>query len=402
MSSKKSRLGPALATFALCLFLAPAAGICADGYRNYEPETPLAPGQSVALPDGSRTTIEEKLPDGNFRTPEGFVISPSGVLQNGPDQGATITVTPNISGAENAINIVLPGQSAATPGGAAPGTASAPGVAIAPAPDGTGGGKGGPPPAAPGDEGKGSGESAKNPGSLLVFEDPGKSKPGNTPNQKGTVKPEKAGSPPDKGKTDEKPDLTLAQMLPLTPADGSAPKKGKSDEKPAAPKKEDVKTPKAGAAKPAEPAKPRAEKPKAEARPAPGQPMRIPESALKTGNLDFLEGCWEGTRPEYTSKRTIKECFCFGKGGKTGKRRIYDRTYGRTCVGATRAKLSKNGVLSVTSASMPCSDGEKWGAAEMVCRNSGPRTPCSWVFTDAGNGKQAYEIPFLRVRSCGR
>ena len=148
-----------------------------------------------------------------------------------------------------------------------------------------------------------------------------------------------------------------------------------------------------------------AERDKAEqknARPKIGEPLRIPPEAVKTGNLDFLEGCWQGTRPEYYSKRTVEECFCFGPGGQTGKRRIIDPAGGRSCIGATRANLNKNGVLSVTSQKGYCDDGVNWGQAEMLCHGEGQSTPCSWVFRDAQGGRQAYRIPFVRVRACGR
>lgn len=138
------------------------------------------------------------------------------------------------------------------------------------------------------------------------------------------------------------------------------------------------------------------------AKPRAGQELRIPPEAAKTGNLDFLEGCWQGTRPEYYTKRIIRECFCFNKGGKGGKRRIFDPAMAGMCVGSTRASLSRDGVLSVYSSGAACTSGDKWGQAEMVCRNSGPRTPCSWVFRDARNGRQSYEIPFVRVNSCKR
>lgn len=156
---------------------------------------------------------------------------------------------------------------------------------------------------------------------------------------------------------------------------------------------------------PAQPEPAGAERGKAErknARPKIGEPLRIPPEAVKTGNLDFLEGCWQGTRPEYYSKRTVEECFCFGPGGQTGKRRIIDPAGGRSCIGATRANLNKNGVLSVTSQKGYCDDGVNWGQAEMLCHGEGQSTPCSWVFRDAQGGRQAYRIPFVRVRACGR
>lgn len=134
----------------------------------------------------------------------------------------------------------------------------------------------------------------------------------------------------------------------------------------------------------------------------PGEELRIPPEAVQSGKLDFLEGCWEGTRPEYYSKRTIRECFCFGKGGRTGKRRIHDMSGKRHCVGATEASLNSGGVLHVYSEGAYCDDGMQWGSAEMTCRGNGQKTPCSWVFKDAQGGRQAYEIPFVRVNSCGR
>lgn len=137
-------------------------------------------------------------------------------------------------------------------------------------------------------------------------------------------------------------------------------------------------------------------------KPKPGDELRIPPEAVKSGKLDFLEGCWQGTRPEYYSKRMVKECFCFNKDGRSGKRRIIDRGGSRTCIGATSASMSSSGVLQVTSEGAYCNDGERWGAANMTCRGSGKKTPCSWIFTDAAGGRQAYEIPFVRVTSCGR
>ncbi|MBQ7607761.1 MAG: hypothetical protein IJU76_07290 [Desulfovibrionaceae bacterium] len=147
------------------------------------------------------------------------------------------------------------------------------------------------------------------------------------------------------------------------------------------------------------------ERPKPEPKRRPpriGEELSIPKEALATGNLDFLEGCWQGTRPEYFSKRTIYECFCFGKSGGRGKRRVIDPQGHRRCVGASAARLSGNGVLHVSSQGAVCSDGERWGQAEMTCRGKGQHTPCSWIFRDANSGHQAYEIPFVRVQSCGR
>lgn len=203
--------------------------------------------------------------------------------------------------------------------------------------------------------------------------------------------------------------VQLWSMLPLSEVPGK-PKseKPKREGKPEASQPKPQEKPEAKAQekpkeKPkAKPDTPKSEPPKEKRRPKIGEELSIPKESLKTGNLDFLEGCWQGTRPEYYSKRTIYECFCFGKQGKNGKRRVIDPQGGRRCVGGTQARLGGNGVLYVQSQGAVCSDGERWGQAEMTCRGKGQHTPCSWVFRDANGGRQSYEIPFVRVEKCGR
>ncbi|MBD5553219.1 MAG: hypothetical protein HDQ44_02670 [Desulfovibrio sp.] len=294
---------------------------------NIAPERPagLAPGMLLVLPDGRRAAIQEQLPDGNYNTDVGVVISPAGVIVEGPLKGEQVILPKTV---------------------ALPEAQQEPGAAPEPEP--------------------------KEP------------------------RAEAAKTPEQKQRPDEQ--LTIVELLPMTTlpdAAKKAPVKPDQPEKQAAPQKQQPpKKPEQAAKKAPEPQKP--------AKPANGQELRIPPEAAKTGNLSFLEGCWQGTRPEYYSKRTIRECFCFGANGKTGKRRVYDPQGGRMCIGSSRATLSKAGVLSVTSSGAACNDGQRWGQAEMVCRNSGPKTPCSWVFRDAQNGHQSYQIPFVRVESCGR
>ena len=223
--------------------------------------------------------------------------------------------------------------------------------------------------------------------------------------------------------------LQLWQMMPLTEVPDAQKKPEAKPEQPRAEKKPDVKPEKPAPEKkpavtpPKEEKKPELKEPKPEKKPEvkepkpekkpeakpektprakPGEELKIPPEAVKTGNLDFLEGCWQGTRPEYYSKRTIRECFCFGAHGGNGKRRVLDTKGKRTCTGSTKARLDGNGVLHVTSEGASCDDGERWGASQMTCRGSGQKTPCSWIFTDANGGRQAYQIPFVRVESCGR
>ena len=208
---------------------------------------------------------------------------------------------------------------------------------------------------------------------------------------------------PGKSAPDQSQDM-LASLLPSTPippsfqgSGGGTPKPQDGKGSAAAPKSPN------GGGKPEAATAPSQEKKDSKPKkPKPGEALNIPPEAAKKGDLSFLEGCWQGTRPEYYSKRTIRECFCFDKGGKTGKRRIFDPKGSRQCVGATRANFGGNGVLQVYSEGAYCSDGVRWGAAEMTCRGNGQSTPCSWIFTDANGGRQSYQIPFIRVESCRR
>lgn len=379
----------------LCIFCLVALPALAaqDSLVNIAPEQGsrgFAPGAVITLPDGRQTIIMEVLPNGDFATDLGINISPDGIIKSGEQSGQSVIIAPEFSAQQNVAipapetKIVVPETKTAIPDAKLP-------------------------------EKEEQKEKAALPGSSVAVPAPAINKEPEKKPQPAVVeqKNKKELAQPEKEET-----LTLAEMLPLTSIDPKktekpkeeqqvkqpktekkaqekeAPKKQEAHEKPAQKKKEAVQKP--------EPEKQAAQQPPKQKKAAVGEEMRIPQEAIKSGKLDFLEGCWQGTRPEYFSKRTVKECFCFGAGGKSGKRRIYDVKGGRMCVGATRAHLSKSGVLSVTSEGAACNDGERWGSAEMVCRNSGPRTPCSWVFHDANNGRQAYTIPFVRVEQCGR
>lgn len=363
-----------------CLLALPALA-AQDSLVNIAPgqdSRGFAPGAVITLPDGRQTIIMEVLPNGDFATDLGINISPDGVIKSGEQSGQGVLLVPDLSAQQNVAipapetKIAIPETKTAIPDARRPEkevqkekpALPDPAVAV-------------PAPAI----GK---DAEKKPQPAVVEQK----------NKKEQATPEK-----------DEP-LTLAEMLPLTSIDPKKTERPKVEQPVRQPKTEkkvqEKETPKRKETveKP-EPKKHSAQPPKHK-KAAAGEEMRIPPEAIKSGNLDFLEGCWQGTRPEYFSKRTVKECFCFGAGGKSGKRRIYDSQGGRMCVGATRANLSKSGVLSVTSEGAACNDGERWGSAEMVCRNSGPKTPCSWVFHDANNGRQAYTIPFVRVEQCGR
>lgn len=190
--------------------------------------------------------------------------------------------------------------------------------------------------------------------------------------------------------------VTLEQFLVKTPekqipqkenaAPKPAEKKQEARQKDAAPARAEAKDTKTPAPKEA----------KKETPPAKGQPLRIPEGAREKGDVSFLNGCWVGVRPEYHTKRMVREKFCFDENG-VGKRFLSDPAYAGECVGATRALLNRNGVLHMRSDRMYCTNiKDLWGAAEMTCQGEGDQTPCTWIFRDAGGGRQSYKIRFVR------
>ncbi|MDR1658994.1 MAG: hypothetical protein LBR94_01465 [Desulfovibrio sp.] len=207
-----------------------------------------------------------------------------------------------------------------------------------------------------------------------VVEIPDKNTPARLPEKK---TPDVA-SPPDPEKLPEKTVLTPGDFLPLTPRKVT-PKTGKQPKIPPEPT--------------VTPQKDQAQKEKSS--PRKGEALKIPEDAAKNGKLDFLEGCWVGTRPEYGTKRIVKERFCFDKNG-VGKRYIYDPGYAGECVGSTKALVNSGGTLRMNSSKMFCTSGDTWGASEMTCRGEGQQTPCTWVFRDIKNARQSYKIQFVR------
>lgn len=374
-----------LAVFLAFLVTNPGAGFAADALTNIgrQPapamQRALVPGTVVRLPDGRQTRIIEVLPD-SVRTDLGVTLTPEGTVQGAPES-APVTVVEEAPGLA-APETTLPGPESPI---AVPETA-APGIPLTPLTP----------------------EQQKAEVPEIVMPGAQATPPQTAPVTPATpVTPVVPGAP---GASEAAPHpLTIVELLPMTPAPEQS-KKDEVKEKPA-PKPEERKAP-------AREEKPKAEKPKQDKpkeqpkqpakpresakKPAIGEELRIPPEAAATGNLDFLEGCWQGTRPEYYSKRIIKECFCFGAHGSAGKRRVIDSIGGRMCIGSSKAKLSKEGVLSVTSSGAACTDGERWGQAEMVCKGTGQHAPCTWVFKDASGGRQSYEIPFVRVESCGR
>jgi hypothetical protein len=149
--------------------------------------------------------------------------------------------------------------------------------------------------------------------------------------------------------------------------------------------------------------------------------VRIPPSAVKTGDLSFFEGCWLARRPAHPSERIsgkplpgefllgllsaqyayaicgtiITERFCFDKNGN-GRRTIQDPGLAGTCTGASRGRFDAQGRLIVTSEQGYCTGGAVWGPADMVCEGEGNATPCFWRFPGLGGATQSYRISLVR------
>lgn len=433
---------PVLPGLIAILFFFQTAFAASDSIINVRPETSVreySPGTIILLPDGRKTVIDESLPGGGWKTEEGVIIDRNGIIENSEQRAVIINPYGSTSTFGKGMRIDLPDGRRATIVEVLPNGDLRTDIGVVLAPDGTVRENASKTKSAQAEPLKQERSQSiaereqKNAKEQAPIKEEGVKVPENTspavvpPALKKSDVPEK----PELPKTEE--ELTLAQMLPLTRLPDSERQNGsnnipdhkqvqknpnRDDGKAVVPERE--KTENAARAKNHKPEQqPEKSKKDARVKELPekkpgaakndpshktkvGQELKIPPEAARTGNLAFLEGCWQGTRPEYFSKRTIRECFCFGANGSNGKRRVIDPIGKRKCIGATKAHLSPNGVLSVTSEGAYCSDGERWGQAEMVCRNSGPRTPCSWVFRDANNGSQSYQIPFIRVESCGR
>lgn len=368
------------------------------------------PGATITLPDGSQGKIKEIQPDGSIRLADGTLLASDGKILSGKFKGESASLAKPGGGQAKSGSAGKPGESekagaAKKPDGESAGKGEGKKPDSGPASKGAGnkpdGGKEAPEKA--GAE-KAQASEARNP-IQIIMEDNLPSSP-NPPlvASAGEGKAAGKGEGASKGESSGKSEGAgkakgAAQGEGNGKGEGKAAGRGKASGE--GRMQASAEGASAGKGEGKQPSKSESKASKS-GRVAVGQEMRIPPEAAKTGNLDFLEGCWQGTRPEYFSKRIIRECFCFGANGKNGKRKVFDPQYAGMCIGATRARLSKSGVLSVTSSGAACTNGERWGQAEMECRNSGPRTPCSWLFRDARNGRQAYEIPFVRVESCER
>ena len=272
-----------LAAF-LSLFLAqPVEGLAADTLTNIRrapaATTPggraLVPGTVVRLPDGRQTRIIEVLPEG-IRTDLGVTLTPEGTVQ-GAAESTPVTVV------EEAVTPAAPEAAPASPETplAVPETATPESAQTPLTPE------------------RQKAEAAPATPEIVLPDAQAPSSPQIEP-----VMPGASEAAPHQ--------LTIVELLPMTPAPEQAKKEDVKEQPASKPeeKKAPVKEEKAG--------KPKAEKPKQEKpkeqpkpkeskkKPAIGEELRIPPEAAATGNLDFLEGCWQGTRPEYYSNRINK------------------------------------------------------------------------------------------------
>jgi len=139
------------------------------------------------------------------------------------------------------------------------------------------------------------------------------------------------------------------------------------------------------------PEEPNTQPPPQAEQPKPGDPLRIPPDAAKTGDLAFLEGCWRGNPPEYHSKRIVAVRLCFDKNG-IGRMTIEDPKDGQ-CIGAAKGQLSAQGLLHFTTEKAPCTRGSAYAPTSIKCEGVGNATVC---FVGVKGAKQPQKIPFVR------
>lgn len=218
------------------------------------------------------------------------------------------------------------------------------------------------------------------------------------------VKPEEKVEPKitEVPKTEDKL-LTPADFLPTTPEKKAPekakpkpkedPKQGKTEKAPKEAQPEKTKPEKAEV-KP-EKADPKKDKPRAEKKK--GEALSIPADAGKTGNMDFLEGCWRGRLSGRAGSQVIDNMgsrFCFDANGK-GKHYLYDPKRNETCVGSANGGVKPDGTLRVDFDNLYCPSGETWypqGDKYMTCRDGGNGADCKWYY----KGKPRPTGPYYR------
>ena len=222
------------------------------------------------------------------------------------------------------------------------------------------------------------------------------------------VQPQPVQPPAQEQKQDKTPPkaedtlLTPADFLPTTPSKQEPPK---AETKPKVEPPKDKAAPKlAPKAKPEDKTeqKPEQKSEQKKDKPAPekkkGEALRIPPEAARSGNMDFLEGCWKGRlsgrrgRNEVTDNMGSR--FCFDDKGK-GKHFLYDPKNNETCVGSANGGLKADGTLRVDFDNLYCPSGETWypqGDKYMTCRDGGNGAECKWYY----KGQPKTTGPFYR------
>jgi hypothetical protein len=113
--------------------------------------------------------------------------------------------------------------------------------------------------------------------------------------------------------------------------------------------------------------------------PAKGSALVIPSSARQTGDLSFLDGCWNnetGLKNTKTGERVVV-LYCFDRVGG-GNSKYSERA--KTCSGLVSARIDGAGALRISVDPAICNDGrEIYGAVSVRCEaKDDGRADCHW------------------------
>lgn len=378
-----------------------------EALRNFAPGAPVISnpdlGWSAMLPNGDRTVIVETLPNGDFRTQIGVILSPEGIARNGAFAGQKALLERSDSHIERNDVVIdkslflKEGQNFTLQNGVkgqiaerTPNGDFHTNLGFSLSPDGVvlnGEFKG--QKAAADQSGAHASDWRKTPKKARVQTEPGKSgwrdlprktQPGTTaaiPDNVAVPVQTRPGTPASPSRSfQETPEITIADLLPRTslpPASASSPRTAKAPNSPSR-SPSSVKI---------------------------GETLGIPQEAAASGDASFLEGCWHVVNP--TGIVSDTSCYCFDAQG-AGQRIMAPNGASRvTCNGPSQAKIDQNGNLWFSASTLNCSNGGTINGYQFVCRNNGAQAICRYIVPGVkGNAGPRHDGMLTRVQSCSR
>ncbi|MBC7953173.1 MAG: hypothetical protein H7Z12_15305 [Rhodospirillaceae bacterium] len=112
--------------------------------------------------------------------------------------------------------------------------------------------------------------------------------------------------------------------------------------------------------------------------PVKGSALVIPPSARQTGDLSFLDGCWNndtGLQNAKTGER-VTVLYCFDR---VGGGNVNYRERAKACTGSVLARIDGAGTLSISVGSASCNDGQSYATEFVRCQSKDDgRADCHW------------------------